>query len=94
MPSACFDAIFNVSTPWKHAEGMSLRYGAVIFGGLTHPPLCYGVTLFVSAASPCVGVLVLFSGLHLIGYVLGPGVDVVGEFGGVGQVYLHVGAYA
>ena len=40
------------------------------------------------------GGLVLFSGLHLIGYVLGPGVDVVGEFGGVGQVYLHVGAYA
>ena len=31
MPSACFDAIHNVSTPWKHAEGMSLRY-AVIFG--------------------------------------------------------------
>ena len=37
MPSACFDAISNVSTPWKHAEGMSLRYGAVIFGDLTHP---------------------------------------------------------
>ena len=37
MPSACFDAIRNVSTPWKHAEGMSLRYGAVIFGDLTHP---------------------------------------------------------
>ena len=36
----------------------------------------------------------LFSGLHLIGYVLGPGVDVVGEFGGVGQVYFHIGAYA
>ena len=36
MPSACFDAISNVSTPWKHAEGMSLRYGAVIFDGLTH----------------------------------------------------------
>ena len=29
------------------------------------------------------GGLVLFSGLHLIGYVLGPGVDVVGEFGGM-----------
>ena len=27
----------TVSTPWKHAEGMSLRYGAVIFGDLTHP---------------------------------------------------------
>ena len=37
MPSACFDAISNVSTPWKHAEGMSLRYGAVIFDDLTHP---------------------------------------------------------
>ena len=37
MPSACFDAIRNVSTPGKHAEGMSLRYGAVIFGNLTHP---------------------------------------------------------
>ena len=37
MPSACFDAIRNVSTPWKHAEGMSLRYGSVIFGDLTHP---------------------------------------------------------
>ena len=94
MPSACFDAVLNVSTCWKHAEGMSLRYGAV-FCDLTHPPLRYGVTLFVSAASPCVwGGLLLFSGLHLIGYVLGPGVDVVGEFGGVGQVYLHVGAYA
>ena len=89
MPSVCFDAILNVSTPWKYAEGMSLRYGAVIFGGLTHPPLRYG------AQHRCVwGGLVLFSGLHLIGYVLGPGVDVVGEFGGVGQVYLHVGAYA
>ena len=36
MPSACVDAISNVSTPRKHAEGMSLRYGAVIFGDLTH----------------------------------------------------------
>ena len=34
MPSACFDAIRNVSTSWKHAKGMSLRY-AVIFGDLT-----------------------------------------------------------
>ena len=39
MPSACFDAIRNVSTPGKHAEGMSLRYGAVIFGDLTHPQI-------------------------------------------------------
>ena len=37
MPSACFDANRNLLTPWKHAEGMSLRYGAVIFGDLTHP---------------------------------------------------------
>ena len=37
MPSACFDANRNLSTPWKHAEGMSLRYGSVIFGDLTHP---------------------------------------------------------
>ena len=37
MPSACFDANRNLSTPWKHAEGMSLRSGAVIFGELTHP---------------------------------------------------------
>ena len=36
MTSACFDAS-AVSTAWKHAEGMSLRYGAVIFGDLTHP---------------------------------------------------------
>ena len=40
------------------------------------------------------GGLVLFSVLHLFGYVLGPGVDVVGEFGGIGQVYFHIGAYA
>ena len=32
MPSACFDAIHNVSTPWIHAKGISLRYGVVIFG--------------------------------------------------------------
>ena len=25
MPLACLDAICNVSTHWKHAEGMSLR---------------------------------------------------------------------
>ena len=72
------------------AEGMSLRYGAVIFGGLTHPP-----PLRYDALHRCVwGELVLFSVLHLFGYVLGPGVDVVGEFGGVGQVYFHIGAYA
>ena len=27
MPSACFDANGNVLAHWKHAEGMSLRYG-------------------------------------------------------------------
>ena len=91
MPSACFDAIRNVSTPWKHAEGMSLRYGAVIFGGLTYPP----PYVMVRCIAVCVGGrLSLFSGLHLFGYILGPGVDVVGEFGGVGQVYFHIGAYA
>ena len=37
MPLACFGAISNVTMLWKHAEGMSLRYGAVIFGDLTHP---------------------------------------------------------
>ena len=35
MPSACFDANSNVSTHWKHAEGMSLRYGVIV---LTLPP--------------------------------------------------------
>ena len=28
MPLACFDANGNVSTHWKHAKGMSLRYDA------------------------------------------------------------------
>ena len=37
MPSACFDAIHNVSTPWIHTKGISLRYGAFIFGDLTYP---------------------------------------------------------
>jgi len=37
MPSECFDAIANVSTHWKHAKGMSLRYGVVVF--------CYLITL-------------------------------------------------
>ena len=55
----------------------------------------YHVPTLWCVASPCVcGGLALFSGLHLIGYVLGPGVDVVGEFGRVGQVYFHIGAYA
>ena len=34
MPSACFDANGNVSTHWKHAEGMSLRYGVIVLGSL------------------------------------------------------------
>ena len=34
MPSACFDANDNVSTHWKHAEGMSLRYGVIVLGNL------------------------------------------------------------
>ena len=49
MPSACFDAYSNVSTHWKHAEGMSLRYGVAIFcvceRGLEKrgaPPLVWG----------------------------------------------------
>ena len=33
-PSACFDANSNVSTHWKHAEGMSLRYGVIVLGSL------------------------------------------------------------
>ena len=32
MPLACFDAICNVSAHWKHAEGMSLRYGVALYG--------------------------------------------------------------
>ena len=38
MPSACFDASSNLSTCWKHAEGMSLRYGVIVLGDLTYPP--------------------------------------------------------
>ena len=34
MPLACFDANNNVSTHWKHAEGMSLRYGVIVLGNL------------------------------------------------------------
>ena len=87
MQSSMYQRVGNMPKACPYAM-------ALFFCDLTHPPLRYGVTLFVSAASLCVGGLVLFSGLHLIGYVLGPGVDVVGEFGGVGQVYLHIGAYA
>ena len=32
MPSACFDGNhFSVKTHWKHAEGISLRYGVIFF---------------------------------------------------------------
>ena len=34
MPLACFDANSNVSTHWKHAEGISLRYGVIVLGSL------------------------------------------------------------
>ena len=34
MPLVYTDAIANVSTHWKHAKGMSLRYGVVVFGYL------------------------------------------------------------
>ena len=34
MPSACFDTNSNVSTHWKHAEGMSLRYGVIVLVNL------------------------------------------------------------
>ena len=34
MPLACFAANSNVSAHWKHAEGMSLRYGVIVLGSL------------------------------------------------------------
>ncbi len=40
MPLASFDTNINVSTHWKHAEGMSLRYGVVDLGIFTLPFLC------------------------------------------------------
>ena len=30
MPFVCSDATINVSTHWKHAKGMSLRYGVFV----------------------------------------------------------------
>ena len=36
MPLACFGAISNVTMLWKHAEGMSLRYGVVVIGYLIY----------------------------------------------------------
>ena len=35
MPSACFVANGKLSTHWKHAKGMSLRYGVIVLGDLT-----------------------------------------------------------
>ena len=34
MPSACFDVNNDVSTHWKHAKGITLRYDK--FADLTH----------------------------------------------------------
>ncbi len=34
MPLACFGANSNVSAHWKHAKGMSLRYGVIVSGNL------------------------------------------------------------
>ena len=34
MPSACFAANGKLSTHWKHAKGMFLRYGVIVFGNL------------------------------------------------------------
>ena len=31
MPFVCSDATINVSTHWKHAKGMSLRYDVFVF---------------------------------------------------------------
>ena len=36
MPLACFGAISNVTMLWKHAEGISLRYGVVVLGDLIY----------------------------------------------------------
>ena len=30
----CFAANGKLSTHWKHAKGMSLRYGVIVFGNL------------------------------------------------------------
>ena len=34
MPSACFGANSNLSAHWKHAKGMSLRYGVIVLRNL------------------------------------------------------------
>ena len=38
MPLACFGANSNLSAHWKHAKGMSLRYGVIVLGDLIQPP--------------------------------------------------------
>ena len=48
MPSACFQCVDTLLYASKHAEGMSLRYGA-IFGA-------YERGLEKRGAPPCVGV--------------------------------------
>ena len=34
MPLACFGANSNLSAHWKHAKGMSLRYGVIVLENL------------------------------------------------------------
>ena len=34
MPLACFGANSNLSARWKHAKGMSLRYGVIVLRNL------------------------------------------------------------
>ena len=34
MPLACFGANCNLSAHWKHAKGMSLRYGVIVLENL------------------------------------------------------------
>ena len=34
MPLACFGANSNLSAHWKHAKGMSLRYGVIVLRNL------------------------------------------------------------
>lgn len=50
MPLACFGAISNVTMLWKHAEGMSLRYGVVVLSDLHH-----SLVLFVGDSGGGVG---------------------------------------
>ena len=44
MPLACFGANSNLSAHWKHAKGMSLRYGVIVLRNLMRlftKKLCY-----------------------------------------------------